>query len=130
MSFVDPAAGVIMTTDSVTATAAAVTVGFTGTGTTPTAATVSVSTDQPTYSLNQSVAVNATVTANGSPVAKASVTFAIRKSSGAVVTGTATTGPGGIATYKYRIGRKDPVGLYEADAHAMSGSAVTNFTVQ
>jgi Gametolysin peptidase M11 len=128
-SFSDPVSGVTMTTQWVSATAAAVTVQFTGSGTTPTP-DVTIATDQPTYSVNQSVSLKATVTSNGSPVAKAPVTFTIKKSSGAVVTGTATTGPSGVATYKYRIGRKDPVGLYEANAAALSRNAVTNFMVQ
>ena len=47
-----------------------------------------------------------------------------------MTTGTATTDASGLATFKYRIGRKDPLGVYEADAHVTSRSAATNFTVE
>jgi Gametolysin peptidase M11 len=127
-SFADSTAGVTMTTASVTGTSAAVTIALTGTGATPTS--VSVSTDKPSYSLNQTVSIKATVTSDGSPVAKAKVTFKIKKSNGALVTATATTATDGVAVYKLRLSRKDPVGVYEADADTMSSTAATNFTVQ
>jgi hypothetical protein len=128
-SFTDATAGLTMTTNVVTGTMAAVTVTFTGTGTTPTS-TVSVSTDQPSYTRNQTVSVKAVVSSGGSPVAKVPVTFKVKKSTGAVVTATVTTGTNGVAVYKLRLSRKDPVGVYEADADATSAGAVTNFTVQ
>jgi Gametolysin peptidase M11 len=128
-SFADPTAGVIITTTSVAGSTSAVSVSFTGAGSSPTS-TVSVSTDKPSYSLNQTVSVKATVSSGGSPVAKVPVAFQVKKSTGAVVTATATTGSNGVAVYKLRLGRKDPVGIYEADANAMSSSAATNFLVQ
>jgi uncharacterized protein YfaS (alpha-2-macroglobulin family) len=91
---------------------------------------VSVSTDQPSYSLNQTVSVKATVNSGGSPVAKVPVSFKIKKSTGSVVTANATTGPNGVAVYKLRLSRKDPVGVYEADAATTSANAATNFLVQ
>jgi hypothetical protein len=91
---------------------------------------VSVSTDQPSYTRNQTVSVKAVVSSGGSPVAKVPVTFKVKKSTGAVVTATVTTGTNGVAVYKLRLSRKDPVGVYEADADATSAGAVTNFTVQ
>jgi hypothetical protein len=68
------------------------------------------------------------------PVANANVAFTITKSSGAVVTGSATTGSNGTAVYKMRLKKQDPVGLYQAAAVAtkdgQSGSGGTTFTVQ
>src|SRR5881397_2065356 len=99
-----------MTTDWVNGTAASVTVSFGSNG----AANLTISTDQPSYTRNQSVSIKATVRSGGSPVAKANVTFTITKSNGAVAMGTATTGTDGAATYKLRLRRDDPVGTYQA----------------
>jgi hypothetical protein len=125
-SFSDPAAGVTMTTESVTSTGATVTVSFD--------AAVTVSTDRPTYTRNQSVSITATVRSGGSPVANAAVSFTVTKANGALVTATASTGTNGTAVYKLRLGRQDPTGLYQAGAVAtksgMSISATTNFMVQ
>ena len=93
-------------------------------------ANLTVSTDQPSYTRNQTVSIKATVRSGGAPVANANVTFTVKKSTGAVVTATATTGSNGTAIYKLRLTKKDPVGIYEADAGALSGSAATNFTVR
>ncbi len=98
-TFTDPAAGVTVTADWVTATQAAVTVQLAG-GSTPTGpALVSIATDRSTYSPGQTVSMAATVkTSNGSPVAKASVRFAVTKSNGVVVAGSANTDSNGVAT--------------------------------
>jgi hypothetical protein len=128
-TFTDPEAGVTITAEWVTGTGAAVTVRFDGVGTDPTAA-VTVSTDQQSYTLNQSVSLKATVRSGGSPVANTAVTFTIKKPTGAVVKGTATTASNGTAVYKLRLKRGDPVGIYQADAGALSAAAATNFTVQ
>jgi hypothetical protein len=124
--FHDPEAGMTLTTEWVTPTEAAVTVRF--------ETAVTVSTDQPSYTRSQAVSVRATVRSGSSPVANAAVIFTVTKSSGAVVTGTATTGSNGIATYKLRLRRDDPVGTYQARGvatkGAQSGSAATTFTVR
>ena len=125
-SFVDSDAGLTMTTDWVSGTGASVTVSFGSGG----AANLTVSTDQPSYTRNQMVSIKATVRSGGAPVANATVNFSVKKSNGAVVTATATTGSNGIAVYKLRLSRKDPVGIYEADVAAMSASSATNFMVQ
>ena len=125
-SFVDSDAGLTMTTDWVSGTGASVTVSFGSSG----AANLTISTDQPSYTRNQTVSIKATLHSGGAPVANANVTFSVKKSNGAVVTATATTGSNGIAVYKLRLSRKDPVGIYEADAAAMSASSATNFMVQ
>jgi len=91
---------------------------------------LTVSTDQPSYTRNQTVSIKATLRSGGAPVANANVTFSVKKSNGAVVTATSATGSNGTAVYKLRLSRKDPVGIYEADAAAMSASSATNFMVQ
>ena len=125
-SFSDPATGLTMTTDWVDGTAASVTVSFGSGG----AANLTVSTDQPSYTRNQMVSIKATVRSGGAPVANTTVNFSVKKSNGAVVTATSATGSNGTAVYKLRLSRKDPVGIYEADAAAMSASSATNFMVQ
>jgi len=127
-NFSDPTAGVSVTTSWVNGNAAAVTVTLSGSGTTPISA-LAVSTDQASYTINQPVSIKATVTTGGLPVANVKVSFSVKKPTGAVVTGSATTGTNGVATYKLRLSRKDPVGTYEADATALTRSAAANFTV-
>jgi hypothetical protein len=131
-TFTDPAAGVSVTTEWVTPTQAGVTVQFAGTGS---PMVVSVTTNQTSYTTGQTVAMSATVTtSNGSPVAKASVSFAVIKSNGTVVSGNATTGSNGVATYKLRLRQQDPPGIYEVDAAVTkvtpSPTATTTFVVQ
>jgi hypothetical protein len=134
-TFTDPAAGVTVTADWVTATQAGVTVQLAG-GSTPTGpALVSITTDRSTYTPGQTVTMAATVkTSNGSPVAKASVSFAVTKSNGVVVAGSANTNSNGVATYKLRLKQQDPPGSYEADATATkvapSAKASAKFMVQ
>jgi len=41
-----------------------------------------------------------------------------------------TTTSNGVAIYKLRLTKKDPVGTYEATAAAMSAKATTSFTVR
>lgn len=121
-SFSDPNAGVTLTTEWVNATEAAITVQFVD--------TVAVSTDQSTYSRGQTVSIATTVRQGASPVANVAVSFTVNKANGAVVTGSATTGSNGIAVYKLRLGKQDPVGTYQAAVAALSRSAATSFTVQ
>ena len=124
-SFNDPSAGVTITAESVTATGASVTVQLS----TPTNA-VTATTDRLTYSRGQTVYVTARVSLAGAPVANASVTFSITKSTGAVVTGTATTGADGTAVYKVRLRKQDPVGTYQAAVTAAKSTSTTTFMVQ
>jgi len=125
-TFQDPDTGMTMTTDWVSGTGASVTVSFGAGG----LAAVTVVTDQTSYTRNQSVSIKATVRSGSAPVANAAVNFIVKKSNGALVTGTATTGSNGTAVYKLRLTKKDPVGNYEADASALSATAATNFVVQ
>jgi hypothetical protein len=83
---------------------------------------VTVATDQTSYTRNQSLSVKAIVRSGGVTVANTRVNFTVKKSNGALVTGT--------AIYKLRLTKKGPVGNYLADTGAMSTSAATNFMVQ
>jgi uncharacterized protein YfaS (alpha-2-macroglobulin family) len=71
---------------------------------------------------------------SGGVLANATVNFQIVKPAGGVITATATTGSNGTAIYKLRLRKQDPVGTYQADADAVSGSqsatAATTFTVK
>jgi uncharacterized protein YfaS (alpha-2-macroglobulin family) len=95
---------------------------------------VAATTDKPSYSRNQSVYVTAAVNSNGAPMANVNVSFTITKANGSTVNGSAITGANGVATYKYRVKSRDPLGSYQARAvatmSALSGSAVTSFNVQ
>lgn len=133
--FDDPDTGVSLTTEWTTAGEAAVTVRLNAGGA-PSAGVpaVTISTDRPRYTRNQAVTLTATVTAGGTPLAGASVTFTIVKSNGVVVTGAASTGSNGAAVHKVRLEKQDPVGIYQAGAVAaqgtQSGSGTTKFTVR
>jgi uncharacterized protein YfaS (alpha-2-macroglobulin family) len=131
-SFEDPEAGVTLTTEWVTGTEAALTVRF-GSGATG-QPTVTVTTDQASYTRGQSVSITAKVTAGGSPIANAPVSFTVTKPNGAVVTASGTTATDGAAVYNLRLRKQDPLGTYQAGAVATkngtSGSAATTFTVK
>ena len=121
-SFSDPDSGVTITTGSVSSTGAVVTVSF--------GVALSISTDKPSYSRNQSVTISALVQSNGAPSPNAPVSFTIKKSDGAVQTSSSTTGSNGIAVYKFRLTKKDPLGIYQATAASSSAAATTSFTVR
>jgi hypothetical protein len=95
---------------------------------------VAVSTNQASYTTNQSVSITSIVGANGSSVAGTSVTFTITKSNGAVMTGKVTTGANGAAVYALRLKKNDPLGTYQVRANASlngaSGTAEASFTVR
>jgi hypothetical protein len=134
-SFTDADAGVTITTESITTTGAVVTVSLaTPQAPPPASLTETVTSDQASYTRNQTVSITTTVTSGGSPVAGASVTFTITKASGAIVAANATTGSDGTALYKLRLKKQDPVGTYRVDALAKtsgaSASASTQFAVQ
>ena len=122
--------GVTITTEWVTATQATVSVQVGSTPLPTDQPSVTVSTDQSSYTRTQSVSIQATVRSVGTPVANTPVNFTVKKSTGAVVTGKANTGANGTAVYRLRLRRQDPVGIYEADAAALSAVDTTEFTVQ
>jgi hypothetical protein len=96
---------------------------------------VTVSSNQSSYTRNQTATVTALVSSGGSPVSGASVTFTMTKADGSTVTGTATTAANGSAAYSYRFNkRQDPVGTYQVTASAnlngVSGTGSTSFAVR
>jgi hypothetical protein len=121
-SFTDSSAGVTITVNSVDSSGASVTVSFT--------ANITVTTDKQSYDRSQTVSISARVSAGGVGMAKTPLSFTIKKSNGAIVTASATTGSNGVAVYKLRLTRKDPVGTYEVTAAAAGAQATTYFTVR
>jgi hypothetical protein len=96
--------------------------------------TVGISTDRSSYTINQTVATRGIVLLDSAPVQGATVSFAVTKSNGSIVTLKGTTGADGSATVKYRVSKQDPRGTYQDKAssniNGLSGSATTNFVVQ
>jgi hypothetical protein len=90
---------------------------------------ITVSTDQTSYTRNQSVSITRHGAFRGRARCNAAVNFTVKKSNGALMMRTATTRSNGTALYKLWLTKKDPVGNYEADATVMSASAATNFMV-
>lgn len=121
-SFTDPSAGVTINASSVNSSGASVTVSY--------AASVTVVTDQPSYNRTQTVSITATVLSGGVRVANTPVNFTIKKSNGATLTASISTASNGVAVYKLKLTKKDPVGTYEATAAALSAKATTYFTVR
>jgi uncharacterized protein YfaS (alpha-2-macroglobulin family) len=95
---------------------------------------VSVQTDRPSYRANQTVTITTAVSANGVPVAGASVSVTIARPNGSTTSLSATTDSTGGAIVKYRLKRQDPTGRYQATSTATgSGSAgkgATSFAVE
>ncbi len=130
--FEDSDAGVILTTDWVSGTEAAVNVLFApGSIDQP---TLTLATGQTSYARGQTVSLVAEVTTRGAPVVGATVSFTISKSNGAAVSGSATTGADGIALYRLRLRKQDPIGAYQAaaisSADGIRVAGATAFTVQ
>jgi hypothetical protein len=96
---------------------------------------VSVTSDRQSYTRNQTATVTGVVSAGGSLVSGANVSFTMTKPNGAKVTGSATTGANGSAVFKYRFNKqKDPVGTYQvaagANMNGVIGTGVVSFSVQ
>src|SRR4030095_12294617 len=96
---------------------------------------VSGASDQASYNRSKTASVTATVTAAGSPVSGAGVSFTMTKSNGSKVTATSITAANGLAVFKYRFNKqKDPVGIYQVSATAnlngVVGSGNTSFSVK
>jgi hypothetical protein len=95
---------------------------------------VIAATDKPSYPRNQLVRFSASVAADDTPVANATVNFKITKANGSVVSANSTTGADGKAVYQLRLNKKDPAGIYQvlitASMGAVSGSGSTSFVVQ
>ena len=96
------------------------------------ALTVTVRTDQLTYGQNDWVVITAAVSATGSPVSGASVTFTVTEPDGFVVSKTALTGTDGAASFRLHVKRQDPVGTYQVTATLNNAipEGATTFLVQ
>jgi M6 family metalloprotease-like protein len=95
---------------------------------------VTVATDKTTYSRNQNVTISTTVNVNGSPAANMPVNLSITKPTGATSNVSVTTAANGVASYKFRLNRKDPAGTWQAQGSSstggVSGSGSKSFIVQ
>ncbi|MBB3121695.1 MG2 domain-containing protein [Pseudoduganella violacea] len=95
---------------------------------------VSVATDKPSYSAGQTVSMSASVKTGSITVGGAKVTLTINQPNGTVVTQSATTGSNGVASFSYRLGRKNVGGTYRVSATAsggtLSATGATDFSVQ
>lgn len=96
--------------------------------------TVALTTDKTSYGRNKNVSISATVNVNGSPAANQPVTLIVTKPTGATSSVSLTTGSTGVATYKYHIGNKDPLGTWQIQATSaaggITGSGSKTFVVQ
>ncbi len=97
---------------------------------------VNLSVSASTYSVGQTVSIIARVLDGSNPAGRASVTFRLTKPGGSQAMKTVTADSKlGLATWSYKIGRRDPSGVYSVTATATYGSQiatsnVVNFTVQ
>jgi M6 family metalloprotease-like protein len=97
--------------------------------------TVSVSVPASTYAPRSTVPITAKVLSGSNPASGASVLFTLTKPGGATTTKTVTADSAGAATWNYKLGPKDPGGVYSVAARATYGSqaatsAPASFTVQ
>jgi hypothetical protein len=97
----------------------------------PSPPSIAVSSNQASYSRNQTATITAIVSANGSPVMGATVAFTMTKSNGSVVKGSGVTGSNGGATFQYSLNRKkdDPAGTYQVvGTTSVNGIAISGTT--
>lgn len=96
---------------------------------------VNVSSSQTSYTRTQSAVVTAVISANGSPMSGANVTFTMTKSNGGVVKSIATSAANGTAVFNYRFNKKtDPTGRYfvsvAANLNGVGGNGSLSFDVK
>ena len=96
---------------------------------------LSVYPNQPSYTRTQNAVVTAVISANGSPMSGAGVTFTMTKSNGVIVKIYTTTAADGSAVFSYRFNKKnDPLGVYsinvDASLNGATGKGSTSFTVK
>jgi hypothetical protein len=94
-----------------------------------------VASNKSSYTRTQTVTVNATFVAAGSPVAGAPVTFSFAKPNGITVLSNAVTGSNGVAVFTHALNKKkDPPGTYQVRASAtlngVSGNGSVSFDVR
>jgi hypothetical protein len=85
------------------------------------APTMTVKTDTGSYAPGSAVYARATILNGTAPASGVSVGFKITGPTGRVTSASGVTGSTGIATYKFRTGRKDPVGSCSIVATASAG---------
>lgn len=96
---------------------------------------VSASPGQSSYTKTQTAVVTAYISANGSPMSGASVTFTMTKPDGKRVTASAVSGSNGAAVFSYKLNkRQNPSGTYlvsvNANLNGVAGSGSTSFVVR
>lgn len=134
-TFSDATAGITITPLSADASGASVSVSINQPPPppAPVAPVVQISTAKSSYSRGASVPISTVVSVNSAAVSGATVTFRVTRADGSTVTGSATTGSTGSATYTLQLRKKDVLGTYRVTATAtvagLSGSATTNVTV-
>lgn len=84
-----------------------------------------VNTDRANYVRGDTVRMSTTVLSAGKPVAKARVSFTLRRPDGSVTVQSATTSAAGVATSSYRVGRRDPIGIWEVNSAASAAGATS-----
>ncbi|APR05141.1 NEW3 domain-containing protein [Thauera chlorobenzoica] len=96
-------------------------------GSSSTELSATLTTDKSSYTLGDTVVSTAAVSAGGSPVAGASVSFTLTKADGKTMTQSVTTGSDGRAIHKYKLKRNDPAGSYQmASVATSSGKSLSN----
>jgi hypothetical protein len=78
--------------------------------------------------LKERVVITVKVVLAGIPVAGANINLTIIKPDGKIVLRTLNTDSTGSAVYNYRLGGKDPLGIYYVNANASKNSLVGNAT--
>jgi hypothetical protein len=86
---------------------------------------ITVSSNQASYSRNQTATISAFVSVDGSAVVGAIVTFEMSKPDGSTITGSGVTGSSGVAVFKYTFRKKDRAGTYRLLAKTnVTGAAI------
>jgi hypothetical protein len=95
---------------------------------------VNASMDAPVFGAPSLALATVTVNLNGAPVAKARVRITITRPDGRLRKAVARTNRDGVAMFKYRLRRRNPVGAYAISATArasgLEGNANMNFLLQ
>jgi hypothetical protein len=93
---------------------------------TPGPLSISVTTNQLSYTLGQTVAINVSVLSGTAPTVSATVTATVTPPGGKLVTLTGKTGSNGVAALNYKLSRRAPVGTYNVGASTTGGTSTTS----
>lgn len=133
-SFRDPEAGVTITTVSAGGAVAEVSVSFDadpiGAGGSSSGWQIAATSDRAVYGWKDTAELSALVTADGSPLVGATVSFRVSDPTGQTVLRSAVTGGDGVAVVQQRFRRRDPPGEYRvhAEATAEAGPGAETWT--